>query len=198
MLVGKVGDISHEVGLVDAVRNLGDDDLVVGLACLDLSLGTHHDTAATCLVGIAHARESIDIGTCGEVGTRDVLHQAIGIDIGVVDIGTAAVYDLTQIMGRHVGSHTYGDTVTTVHQQVRNLCRHHGRLFERVVEVGCHVDGLLLEVVHDMFSHLREAALRVSHSCGRVAVYGTEVTLSVDKGVAHVPVLCHTDEGTID
>ena len=198
MLVGQVGDIGHEVCLVDTIRYLGDDDLVVALTTLDLSLGTHHDTAATCLIGITNTLQTIDIGTCGEVGARDILHQTVGVDVGVVDIGTAAVNHLTEVMGRHVGSHTDGNTVTTVHQQIGNLGRHDGGLLQGVIEVRRHVDRLFLEVVHDMLTHLRETALGISHGSGRVTVHRTEVTLTVDERITHVPVLGHTDEGTID
>ena len=161
MLVGEVGDIGHEIGLVDTIGNLGDDDLVVRLTTLNLCLGTHHNTATTCLVSVTHARETIDIGTCGEVGTGDILHQTVGVDVGVVDIGTAAVDDLTQVVGGHIRSHTYGDTVTAIDKQIGNLRRHDGGLHQRVVEVWCHIDGLLVEVVHNVLTHLRESALGV-------------------------------------
>ena len=101
-------------------------------------------------------------------------------------------------MGRDVSGHTDGNTVTTVHQEVWNLGWHHGGLLEGVVEVGRHVNGVLLEVVHDVFSHLGEAALRVSHGGWRVAIHGTEVTLTIYQRVTHVPVLSHTHKGSID
>ena len=170
----------------------------MSFSTLDLCLGTHHDTATTCLVGITHTLQTIDIGTCGEVGTRDILHQAVGVDIGVVDIGTAAVDDLSEIVGWHVGSHTYSDTVTTIHKEVWHLGRHDGGLFERVVEVVHHINGVFLKVVHDMLTHLRESALRVTHGGWRVAVDRAEVTLTIYERVTHVPVLGHTYEGTID
>ena len=66
-------------------------------------------------------------------------------------------------MGWHIGGHTYSDTVTTVNQQVRNLGRHYCWLLERVVEVWSHINSLLIEVVHDVLTHLREAALGVTH-----------------------------------
>ena len=198
MLVGQIGDISHEIGLVDAIGNLGDDNLVVGLTTLNLGLRTHHDTATTCLVGIAHALESIDVGTSGEVGTWDELHQSVSIDIGVVDISAATVDNLTQVVSWHVRSHTDGNTVTTIHQQIRNLGRHDGGLCQRVVEVGGHINGLLVEVVHDMLTHLGETALGVTHGCRRVTVDRSEVTLTINERITHVPVLSHTDEGSID
>ena len=48
-----------------------------------------------------------------------------------------------------------------------------------------------------MLTHLGQTALGVTHGCGRVAVDGTEVTLTVDQGVAHRPVLGHTHQGSI-
>ena len=128
----------------------------------------------------------------------DELHQAISIDIGVVDIGTAAIDDLCQVVGRHVRGHTDGNTVTTIHQQIRHLGRHDGRLCQRVVEVGGHINGLLVEVVHDVLTHLGKTALGVTHGCWRVTVNRSEVTLTVNKRITHVPVLSHTDEGSID
>ena len=154
MLVCQIGNVSHEVGLVNAVRNLGYYNLIVSFAALNLSLGTHHDTATTSLVSILNALQTVDVSTCWEIRTRDELHQAIGVDVGIVDISAAAINHLAQIVGRHIGSHTYSDTVTTVNQQVRNLGRHDGWLFERVVEVRCHIYCLLVEVVHDVLTHL--------------------------------------------
>ena len=198
MLVGEVGDVSHEVGLVDTVGNLSNNNLIVSLTTLNLSLGTHHDTSTTSLIGIANTLQTIDIGSRGEVRTGDVLHQSLRVNIGVVNVGAATIDDLTQVMSRHIGSHTHGNTVTAVHQQVRHLRRHDGRLLKRVVEVRSHVNGLLVEVVHDVLTHLREAALRITHGSRRVAIDRTEVTLTVNQRIAHIPVLSHTDEGTID
>ena len=163
MLVGQVGNVLHQVGLVDTIGYLSHHNLVVGLSGLNLGLGTHHDTATTSLVGVANTLQSVDIGSRGEVRTRDVLHQPVGVNVGVVDIGTAAVNDLAQVVGGHVGGHTYGNTVATIDQQVRYLGRHHAGLYQRVVEVVHHVDGFLLQVVHDVLAHLGEAALCITH-----------------------------------
>ena len=154
MLGSQVGDISHQIGLVDTIRNLCDHNLIVRFATLDLSLGTHHDTSTTSLVSVFHTLQTIDIGACWEVRTRDVLHQSFCVDIRVVDISTATVDDLCQVMRRHICCHTHSNTVSTIHQQVRNLGWHHGWLFERVVEVGRHINGILFEVVHDVLTHL--------------------------------------------
>ena len=49
-----------------------------------------------------------------------------------------------------------------------------------------------------MFAHLRESALGITHGSRRVAVYRTEVTLTVYKHVSHVPALTHTHQCTVD
>ena len=154
MLISQVGNVSYQVGLVYTVRNLGYHNLIVCVAALNLGLGTHYDTSATCFVGILHALQAIDISTCWEVGTWDILHQAFGIDIRIVDISAATIDYLAQVVGRHIGSHTYGNTVTTVNQQIRNLGRHNGWLLERVVEVRRHIYGFLIQVVHNVLTHL--------------------------------------------
>ena len=130
---------------------------------LDFGLRPHDDTSATCLVSVFHALKTVDVGSRGEVGRRNILHQSVCVDVGVVDVGTATVDNLAQIVRRHVRRHTHRNTVTAVHQQVRHLRRHHARLRQRVVEVVHHVHRVFLQVVHDVLTHLRQAALRVTH-----------------------------------
>ena len=123
----EVGNVFNELLLVDTIRNLGDDNLVVCVVAFNLSLGAHDDASAAGGVGFLDALQAVDIGTGGEVGRRDILHQPIHVDVGVVDISAASVDNLVQVMRRNVGSHTHGDTVSAVDQQVRNLRRHDGR-----------------------------------------------------------------------
>ena len=168
------------------------------ITALYLGLGAHYDTAASCLVGLLYAFETIYIGSGGEIGCRDVLHQSIGIYIRIVDIGAAAIYYLTQVVSRDIGSHSNGYTVAAIDQQVRYLGRHHRRLYECIIEVVGHVYRFLIKIVHDVFAHLGKAALCVTHSSRRVAIDTTEITLSVNELVAHIPVLPHTYQSSVD
>ena len=126
----------------------------MALVRLYLSLCSHDDASATSLISLLHALDTIYVCTRWEVWSLDILHQAIGIDVRIVDICTASVDYLTKVVGWHISCHTYGNTVTTIHEEVRNFCRHHCRLLQRVIEVVHHIDGILLKVVHDMFAHL--------------------------------------------
>ena len=180
MFVCQIGNIFHKVSLVDAIRNLSNDNLVMCLSTLDFGLGTHDDASATSLVCVTDTCESINIGTSREVRSWDVFHQTVRVDIRIVNVGTTTVNNLAQVMGRHVGGHTDGNTITTIDQQVGYLSRHDAWLDQRIVEVVDHIHSLLVQVVHDMLTHLRETAFRVTHGRRRVTVYRTKVTLSVD------------------
>ena len=159
---------------------------------LDLGLGTHHDAAATRHQRLPDTLVAVYDSTRREVGALDILYEILALDLGVVDIGAAGIDHLAQIVRRHVGRHTYGDTARTVDKKQRNLCRQHGRLLYSIVEVERPVDRLLLDVCHYLVGDLLHACLGITHGRRRVAVHRTEVTLTLDQRIAHRPVLGHT------
>ena len=114
--LNKVGNASNKVGLVYTIRYLGYYNLVVRIAALDFALGTHHNASATSLISLFNSSQTIYICTGREIRSLDVLHKFIGIDVWIVDIGTASVYYLTKVVCRNVGSHTYGNTITAINQ----------------------------------------------------------------------------------
>ena len=168
------------------------------LARLNLGTSTHHHAAAACLVGLAHALHTIDERARGEVGSRDIVHQALHVDLRIVDVGDTAVDALAQVVGRDVRGHTHGNTRGTVHQQVREQRGQHAGLLLLAVEVIDHVHRLLLQVLHHSLAHRCQTCLGVTHGSGAVAIHGAEVTLTIDKRITHVPVLCQTYHGEID
>ena len=191
-------NVLYQLLLVDAIRYLRNDNLVMSLLALNLSLGSHDYTATSCLVCLPDTLQTIYVCARREVRSRNVLHQPLGINLRIVYERAASVYHLREVVGWHIGSHTHGDTITAINQQVRYLCRHHGRLEQRVVEVVRHVDGILLKVIHYLLAHLGEPTLRIPHGSRRVSVNATEVTLSVDKLITHIPLLSHAHECAID
>ena len=168
---------------------------VIGLY---FSFGAHHDAATAGLISLLDALQTIYIGTCGEIGSRDILHQTLGVYIWIVDVCTAAVDDFAQIMCGDIGCHTYGNTVTAIDEQIGYLGGHNRRFDEGVVKVVGHVYRVLVQVIHHVLTHFGKAALGITHSCRRVAVYATKVTLTINELIAHIPFLAHSDEGAID
>ena len=164
----------------------------------DFGFGTHHNTATSGLISLANTLYTIYICTSREVWRFDILHQSIKFNIGIINVSTATINHLSKVVSRYIGSHTHGNTVSTIDQKIRNLRRHDTRFNERIIEVVGHVYGILLQVVHNVLTHLAESALRVTHGSRRVTVNRAEVTLSVDQRIAHIPVLSHANKGTID
>ena len=168
------------------------------LITFDFGSSTNHDTSSTCFICILHTLDAINSSTCREIWSRDILHQFIEFDIRIINIRTATIDDLTQIMCRNIRSHTYSDTVTTINKEIRNLSRHYRRLLQSIIEVVDHIDGFLIKVVHNMFTHLTESALRITHSSRRVTIHRTEVTLTINKFITHIPFLTHTNQSAIN
>ena len=153
--LNQVGNVFYQLSLVYSIRYLRNDNLVVRLAALNFSLGTHHNAAAARSVSVAHALHAVNIGSRREVGRLYVLHKTVDIDVRVVYISATAVNHLAEIVRRNVSCHTYGYTIAAIDEQVGYLSRHDGRLLLRVVKVVSHVDRFLVKVVHDVFAHLR-------------------------------------------
>ena len=127
-----------------------------------------------------------------------MLHQAGQVDVGVLDIGHAAVDDLTEVVGRDVGGHADGDALTAVDQQVGEAAGQDAGLFLRLVEVGVPVDGVLVDVGQHLDRHAAHAGLGVTVSSRRVAIDRAEVTLTIHQRVAQGEILCQTDHGVVD
>ena len=198
LLVHEVRDVADELRLVHAVGYLGHDNRVVLLMRFDFGACTHHDAASSRFVGALHALHADYEAARGEVGGFHVFHQFGNSDIGIVNQCHAAVDYLTEVVGRHVGGHTYGNTARTVHKEVGDTRRHHRRLGQTVFKVHVHVYGLLFKVRHHGFTHAAKASLGVTHGSRRVAVHRTEVALPEHERVAHVPVLRQAYECSVN
>ena len=125
------GDALDELALVDGVGDFGyHDGLAAGGRDFDVGLRTDDDAAAAGLEGVTDAAGTLDDAAGGEVGALDVLHQAVDVDVGVVDVGADGVAAFREVMRGHVRGHTHGDAVGAVHQQQRGLGRQDGGLLE--------------------------------------------------------------------
>ena len=150
----EVSNIFNKLLLINSVRNFCYNNLIVALIALNLSLSTHYDTTTTSLIGIFNTLKTINISTRWEVWSRNKLHQTISRYLWIINISTTSIDNLTKVMRRDICCHTHSNTITTIYKQVRNLCRHHGRFAQRIVEVVDHVNRILLDIVHNVLTHL--------------------------------------------
>ena len=70
----EVSNIFYKLLLINSVRNLCYNNLIVVLIALNLSLSTHYDTATTSFIGIFNTLKTINISTRWEVWGRNKLH----------------------------------------------------------------------------------------------------------------------------
>src|SRR5690606_29423308 len=150
---------------------------VTGLVnVLDLDAGAHVDATTTGTVGLDDAGTAVDDAGRGEIGARNVLHQLVNGQLGVVDQCQAAVDHLAEVVRRNIGGHTHSNAAGTVDQQVGNLGRQDVRNLQRTVVVGHPVDGFLVQIGQQFMGQTRATHLGVSHGRCGVAVHRTKVT----------------------
>ena len=199
-LVGdELGDALDEVGLVDLVGDLRDDDGLLAVAGLfDGDLAADHEAAATGAVGIRDAAGAVENAAGGEVRTFDVLEDVFEGAVGLVDDHDGRVDDLSEVVRRDVGCHADGDARAAVHDQVGIACGQDGGLEGALVVVRGEVDGVHVDVGEHVAGDLLKAGFGVTHGGWRVAVDGAEVALAVDERVAHAEGLGEADHGVVD
>ena len=112
----------------------------------NLGFRAHVHTPPAGPVGLTYTLGAIDQGGCRQVGTRQVLHQAIDADVRVIDHCQAGIDHFIEIMRRYVGRHTHGNAGGAVDQQLGNTCRQHRRFRLGTVVVIDEIDRLLVEV----------------------------------------------------
>ena len=127
LVLDQLGDLLEQAGLVDLVRELGDDDRgPVALDLLERDLRAHDDAAAAVGVHLADrvdrlplagqqvalALEAVDRPPGREVRAVDVLAQVVRGQVRVVDDGDRRVDDLAEVVRRDVGRHPDRDART--------------------------------------------------------------------------------------
>ncbi len=105
----EVSYIGYEFGFVDVVRDFGDDDVLMVVLRLDFGFRTNQDASASGLIGFLHTVVAVDGASGGEVGCGDVFHQLRNVDFGLFKICDTSVDRFGEVMGWHVGCHTYRD-----------------------------------------------------------------------------------------
>ena len=84
----------------------------------------------------------------------------------------------------NIGRHTYGDTGSTIYQQVRKTCRKYNRFTFCLIKVRLEINGIFVDVCKHLHGNLTETCLCVSHGSCTVTIHGTEVSMSVNKRIS--------------
>ena len=209
--IGDLGDpfVAHEVGdlldqvagaaLLDHEGQLGDDDRLLAVAeRLDVGARLHAHAPAAGLIRVFDPGAAKDDPAGGEVGALDVAHQALDLDVGVIDVGDGRVDHLAQVVRRDVRGHADCDPGGAVDEQVGEARREHQGFALGAVVVGHEIDGVHVEVAQHLGGDAGEAGLGVAHRGCWIVVDGAKIALAVDELVAHRELLRHAHERVVD
>ena len=164
---------------------------------LKLMTGAEYETTAACGVSGADAAAAHDESLGGEVGALDVLHQITQRCLGIIQHADAGADDLTEIVRRDIGGQTHGDTGRAVHQQVGEARRQNAGLLAAFIEVGIPIHGILVDVPKHLVGDFAQTSLGITVSGRRIAIYTTEVTMTVHQHIAHGEILGQTHQSIV-
>ena len=99
-------------------------------------------------------------------------------------IFSTRVNDFAKIVGRNVGCHTNGDTGCSVYQKIWKTGRQYHRLFLRLIKVRDKVYSIFIDISKHFHGNFAESGFCITHGSCAVAVYGTEVSMSVYQRIA--------------
>ena len=105
--------------LTEHERYLVDDDAVSALYLLEMCAASEDYLSSSCSISGTYACSAHDYTACWEVGSLYVLHELFKGAVGVLDKELQSVYDLAQIVGRYIGSHTNCDAHRAVYKKIR-------------------------------------------------------------------------------
>ena len=115
------GDLFHQTRLVRLVRNLADDDGVLGrtvgrLHALDIRPSSQGDGALTRSVNILHPALVDDDAAGGKIRRRHERDELLQRAVGILRERAHRVQGFTEIMRRHVRRHRHRDPARTVNE----------------------------------------------------------------------------------
>ena len=109
-----------------------------------------------------------------------------------------SVYDFLKVMGRDIGRHTHGDSLSSVHQEIGESGRKNSGLLFCVVKVWNKIDSILSDVRQHFHGNLAQTCFRVTHGRRTVSVHGTEIPMAIHKRIPGGPFLSHIDQSPIN
>ncbi len=134
----------------------------------------------------------------GKIRAQEMRHQAIDINIRVIQVSATAVDHLAQIMGRNIGRHADGDTAGAIDQQIGEHGRQDHRFRGGTVIVVLEIDRVLVNIGQQHFRRLVHAYFGITHGGGPVAIHGAEIALTVQQRQAHGETLRHAHHGIVN
>ena len=148
-----------------------DGVLALGLIGDDLRFRAHIDATATGAISLHDACATVDLGAGREVGARNILHQLIDADLGILQRRQATRYHFAEVVWRDIGSHTDRDTRRAIYQQIWHSGGKHCWYLLSAVIIIDEVDCFFVEISEERVGDFGHANFGVAHGGRRVAIY---------------------------
>ncbi len=200
LFLDQLGDALDQLGLVDLIGQLVDQDLLAATNLVDIldgATGPYVDAATTGAVGLDDARAAVDDARRREVRPGNMLHQLIEGDIRIGNHRQTTIDHFGQVVRRNIGRHAHGDTAGAVDQQVGYAGRQYVGNLQGAVVVINPVDGFLVQIGQQLMGEPGHADFGVTHGSGAVAIHRTEVALTIDQQVTQGERLGHPHYGVV-
>ena len=133
-----------------------------------------------------------------KIGTGNYFHNLVEFYPRVVDNRNRAVDNFAEIMRGNVRRKTHRYAVCAVNKQIRKSARQKHGFLHGVVKVPLPGYGILFEVFQNFHGKRIESRLGITHRRRAVAVNTSEVSVSVDKHLAHIEGLRHTNHSVVN
>ena len=175
----------QQVAFVDHIGDLGNHDVgTVALDFLYAGPSPEGDRPRPGRIRVPDPLDPVDNRPGRKIGSLDVVHEILDVKVRRVDESDKGVRHLSEIVRGNLAGHRDRDAPGAVADKVGELGREYGRLRPGLVVVGHEVHGVLVEILQDLHGWSGHPGLGVSHRRWRVAVYGPEIPLPIDEGVA--------------
>ena len=166
----QIGDRLNESRLIDKIRKLRNQDFCLAVRfCLNSCDCTDYDLAAAGPVGILDSFSSEDHSTGRKIRTLHDIHNFLDCRFVpvyfIVQHLDTCTNDFSEVVRRHIGSHTDRNSRGSVDQQIRNPCRKDRRLLLRLIEVRHKIYRVFIDVSQHLHGYLGETSLSITHGC---------------------------------
>ena len=164
----------------------------------NMRLGPHLHRATTSGIGIPNTSGAHNQTASREIWSLNNSHQLLYRSIRIVNKHQNTINNLTHIMRRNIGSHTYRNTGCTVNQQLWELGWQYRRLLQGFIVVWYKIHSVLINILQHQLCNFGHAHLSVTHSCWRITIHRTKVTMAISQHIAHGEILSHTHNSIIN
>ena len=175
--------------------------------------GAHNDITALALPHRAHTqaaaaagvhrhdvlagRDNLRLG--GEVRRQYMLAQFSHAGLRRLQQANRGAHHFPQVVGRHIGRHTHGNTGGAIEQHIGHLGGQHPGFVHGAVEVGRPLHGALGQLRQQHIGIDGQAGFGIAHRREGLGIIGrAPVTLAIDQRVAIAEILRHQHHRFID